>query len=50
MTTPNGMPRSVWVCGSKKISAWVTAVGRGAVEIGDGEIAEILLGPQHAAP
>ena len=48
ITVSKPMPRSVWVCGSKKISAWTTRVRRGAIEIGGAEVAEIRLGAQHA--
>ncbi len=43
----NATPRLVWPCGSKNISTCRDIVGLRALEIGPGEIKEVLLGDQH---
>ena len=48
ITVAMGTPRAVWVCGSKKISAWRDVVGGRTLEISGGQVVEILLGQQHA--
>src|SRR5450830_1809308 len=45
-TTSKGMPRSVWVCGSKKGSVWIT-FRLAAQQVGPGQVVEVLGGAQH---
>ncbi len=48
--TSNGNPRDVWPCGSKKISACITACAWGFFKIGEGEVVKIALRPQGVHP
>jgi hypothetical protein len=48
MTVSKGTPRSVCVCGSKKISVCTTLSAAALLEVGPGHVEEVLLLQQHA--